>query len=80
MGSGNLKAVQLRKGASCHGDANFFFLSLLFPLFGVGQEEAGRLHGGFISSKMGSEMGRNTATVSSVSVALMYELCSLGRA
>lgn len=57
MGSGNLKAVQLQKGASCHGDANFFFLSLLFPLFGVGQDEAGRLHGGFISSKMGSEMG-----------------------
>lgn len=37
----------------------FFFPFLLpFPLFGVQQEESGRLLGGFISSKIGHGSGK----------------------
>lgn len=62
MGSGNFNILQRQERAGCHGDARFFFpcffFSLPFPLFGVEQEESGRLLGGFISSKIGHGSGK----------------------
>lgn len=58
----------------------FFFFSSLFPSLGLNRSLAG-CWGDLLAPKWATvqESGRNTAAVSSMSLALIYDMCSPGR-